>query len=91
MTVLRESPWYTEIVKEGIEQGIEKGIEQGIEKGSRASLLQILKVRFGEVPRALHEQIKGCDRSQLEALMAVALQVDSLETFAQEGLGNILS
>jgi predicted transposase YdaD len=33
MHVLRESPWYVEILQEGLEQGREQGLEQGREQG----------------------------------------------------------
>jgi predicted transposase YdaD len=29
MTVLRESPWYEEILKEGLEKGEQQGLQQG--------------------------------------------------------------
>lgn len=33
MAVFRESPWYREILEEGIEQGVERGIRQEREEG----------------------------------------------------------
>ena len=40
MTVLRESPWYNEILKEGTDLGIQQGIQQGIEQGIRQGIEQ---------------------------------------------------
>ncbi|MBS9388474.1 MAG: hypothetical protein HEQ33_06035 [Dolichospermum sp. WA123] len=33
MTVLRESPWYEEILKEGLQQGLQQGEQQGLQLG----------------------------------------------------------
>jgi len=40
MAVLRESPWYNEIVQEGYQQGLEMGLEKGLEKGLEQGLEQ---------------------------------------------------
>ncbi len=29
MAVLRESPWYLEILQKGVEQGLQQGLQQG--------------------------------------------------------------
>ena len=44
MAVLRESPWYQEILKEGQEQGLERGQEQGLERGLERGLEQGLQL-----------------------------------------------
>ncbi|WP_258316486.1 DUF4351 domain-containing protein [Cylindrospermopsis raciborskii] len=33
MTVLRESPWYNEILKEGLQEGLQKGLQEGRQEG----------------------------------------------------------
>ncbi|MGJ0607038.1 Rpn family recombination-promoting nuclease/putative transposase [Cylindrospermopsis raciborskii] len=33
MTVLRESPWYNEILKEGLQEGLQKGRQEGLQEG----------------------------------------------------------
>ncbi len=35
-TMLRESPWYNEFMKEGLELGLEQGLQQGLEQGLQA-------------------------------------------------------
>ncbi|NET64917.1 MAG: Rpn family recombination-promoting nuclease/putative transposase [Moorea sp. SIO1G6] len=91
MTVLRESPWYQEILQEGLAQGIEQGIQQGIEQGieqgiqqeRRGSLERILKLRFSEIPVEISVRIQALTLEQLEELMATALTVNSLDEFTQ--------
>ncbi|NEO03575.1 MAG: Rpn family recombination-promoting nuclease/putative transposase, partial [Moorea sp. SIO3I7] len=87
MTVLRESPWYQEILQEGVAQGIEQGLEQGLEQGiqqeRRGSLERILKLRFSEIPVEISVRIQALNLEQLEELMATALTVNSLDEFSQ--------
>ncbi|NET80608.1 MAG: Rpn family recombination-promoting nuclease/putative transposase [Moorea sp. SIO1F2] len=79
MTVLRESPWYQEILQEGVAQGIEQGIQQE----RRGSLERILKLRFSEIPVEISVRIQALTLEQLEELMATALTVNSLDEFTQ--------
>ncbi|NEO74830.1 MAG: DUF4351 domain-containing protein [Moorea sp. SIO4G3] len=79
MTVLRESPWYQEILQEGLAQGIEQGIQQE----RRGSLERILKLRFSEIPSEISVRIQSLTLEQLEELMATALTVNSLDEFSQ--------
>ncbi|NEO03986.1 MAG: Rpn family recombination-promoting nuclease/putative transposase, partial [Moorea sp. SIO3I7] len=83
MTVLRESPWYQEILQEGLAQGIQQGIEQGIQQERRGSLERILKLRFSEIPVEISVRIQSLTLEQLEELMATALTVNSLDEFTQ--------
>ncbi|NEO74275.1 Rpn family recombination-promoting nuclease/putative transposase [Moorena sp. SIO3H5] len=79
MTVLRESPWYQEILQEGVAQGIEQGIQQE----RRGSLERILKLRFSEIPVEISVRIQALTLEQLEELMATALTVNSLDEFSE--------
>jgi len=64
MTVLRESPWYEEILKEGLQQGEKQGWQQG-----EASLvLRLLTKRFGELEFSTRSQIQTLSVTQLELL-----------------------
>ncbi len=38
MTVLRESPWYEQILQEGEQKGIQEGIQQGLQEGMREGI-----------------------------------------------------
>ena len=70
--VLRESPWYQEILQEGLaqglaqgleqgfeqgrEQGREQGLEQGLLQGRREDILQLLRIRF-YLPEAIETEL----------------------------------
>ena len=58
MAVLRESPWYNQILEEGLQQGLQQGHQQGLQQGlqqgqmesrrtQRENILQVLRARFG--------------------------------------------
>ena len=98
MTMLRESPWYSEIEKEGLErglrqglelgieqgleQGIEQGIEQGLEQGQTEMLLRVLGRRFGPLPADFETRIRALHSQQLTQLLDVALDAASLHEVA---------
>jgi len=77
MVVVRESPWYQELLKEGLEQGLEQGREQA----TRQQLLRILEHRFGPLPTRVRESLVSLNLSHLDELVDVALTVDSLDEF----------
>ena len=83
MTVLRESPWYQEILKEGLQQGQQQGIQQGIQQGEQqgeASLvIKLLSKRFGELDQTLVSQIRRLQVPQLEALGESLLDFSQLQ------------
>jgi predicted transposase YdaD len=60
MTVIRESPWYAEILKEGIEQGIELGQVE--------LLIDQLTYHWGELPQDLVTRIRSLSSGQLRQL-----------------------
>jgi predicted transposase YdaD len=49
VTVLRESPWYQEILKEGLA----KGEQQGLQQGEASLVLRLLSKRFGTIDSAM--------------------------------------
>lgn len=53
--ILRESPFYQEILQEGREEGLEKGLEKGHLEGKleglRETLLTIVQARFPKLTR----------------------------------------
>jgi predicted transposase YdaD len=93
MAILRESPWYREILaegleigrREGLEEGLEagrqEGLEEGLEAGRRQSLLDLLTKRFKSVPERIETRLAARHLPDLVALLDVALDVDSLEEF----------
>lgn len=92
MVVLRESPWYQEILTEGHELGFGEGHGVGFEEGRKQALeegrlaaarlvLQILEHRFGEMPEEVVEHLDTLSIPALESLSRVALSATDLETF----------
>ncbi len=97
MTVLRESPWYQEILEEGreqglreglergLEQGVERGLEQGVEQGleqaRRDDLQRVLAHRFGALPADIEAALQRLDLGQLERLFELSLEVSTLDEF----------
>ena len=71
MTVLRESPWYQEILKEGLQQG-----EQ---QGEASLVIKLLSKRFGELDQTLVSQIRRLQVPQLEALGESLLDFSQLQ------------
>jgi len=83
MAVLRESPWYNEILKEGLQQGRELGIEEGRQEGRQEGELQLvlrlLNRRFGNLEATLEQQIHRLSVEQLEVLAEELLDFSSVE------------
>ncbi len=75
-------------IKQGIEQGIKQGIEQGIEQESlrskRESIIEVLEIRFAEIPSELTAVINGIeDFELLKQLHKRAVTVASVEELQQ--------
>ncbi len=70
MTILLESPWYNEL--------IEEGIEQGRREERTELLLRFLKIRFGELSPELVENIDKLSTEQLLKLTDFAFTTRSL-------------
>ena len=64
MTVLRQSPWYEEILKEGSQQGLQQGLQQG----ELIIIIKLLNNRLGSLPSDIQQQITNLSTSQLEKL-----------------------
>ena len=63
-----------------IEHGIEQGIEQGIIEGKQAAILQLLRLRFHNVPETLTEQITSIENlSHLDRLLERAMTARDLD------------
>lgn len=71
-------------LEQGLRQGLEQGLEQGREQGFQQGLLDILEVKFGDVPESLIVTIKQLsDYPLLRELHKKAVKVASLEEFQQ--------
>lgn len=80
MAVLRESPWYEEILKQGEKQGEEKGEQKGKREERISSIELSLEVKFGN--EGLKFMPKISEISDLETLKTIQrsiLTVESLE------------
>lgn len=80
--IMLESPVYREILEEGRELGRREGIEVGEEARLREDVLEVLEVRFGEVPswvKTLVGEVR--EKKALERLHRRAIVVEDLEAF----------
>ena len=68
MTVLRESPWYQEILQEGESLGLEKGLEQGLEQGERSLIIRQLTRKIGVISAETISRIQSLSLDQVEEL-----------------------
>ena len=92
MAVLRESPWYQEILREGERQGEQRGRQVGCQEGrqegrqeeGRSLILRLLNRRVGELTPELRQRVQALALPQLEALGEALLdftQVEDLVTW----------
>ncbi len=68
MTVLRESPWYNEILKQGLQEGLQQGEQRGKQEGEANLIIRLLSKRFGNLETAIALQIRQLSSPQLEIL-----------------------
>lgn len=67
------------------DEGIQLGIETGILQKGREAVLEVLRVRFEDMPSSLEEAIYQIeDDSVLKTLLRQAITIGSLEEFQQE-------
>lgn len=91
MAVLRESPWYNQILEEGRVEGrlegrVEgrvEGLQQGTLNARRQDIVHLLKVRFNLTsPRDITKQLtKIEDAERLQDLLVEAARTPDLESF----------
>jgi predicted transposase YdaD len=70
MAVLRESPWYQEILKEGLQEGLEK---------ERSLVIRQLKHKVGNLAPELELQVRNLPLEVLEDLGEALLDFSSRE------------
>lgn len=75
MSILRESPWYQEILKEGLERGLQ---QEGVNLVSR-----LIQRRFGVIPLATQTQIQSLSTSKLEDLAEALLDFTEISQLEQ--------
>jgi flagellar biosynthesis/type III secretory pathway protein FliH len=83
----KKMPYITSIERLGIEKGFQKGLEkvqENVLQKERDDVIEILKVRFKRMPKALTEQIQAIkDEDFLNQLLKEAILIDSLKSFKQ--------
>ena len=74
-----------EIMTTLAEKWVEEGMEKGMEERLREDVLEVLAVRFGQVPAEVEEQMRRLrGRKVLEGWLRLAVVVESLPVFAEE-------
>ncbi|MBD2356549.1 hypothetical protein H6G41_18275 [Tolypothrix sp. FACHB-123] len=80
MTVLRESPWYQEILREGEIRGEQRGEQQGEREQALANLQMTLEMKFGNEGLQLMSQISQiADLDSLTAIFRGAIASNAIE------------
>lgn len=68
--------------EEGLQKGLQKGLQEGLQKGLQESIIDILEIRFGEVPATARARVHNCcEVPQLKELLRKASRVPSLGEF----------
>jgi predicted transposase YdaD len=67
MTVLRESPWYQEILQEGWQSAKQEGRQEG----EQSLILRLLTRRIGDISPDVQTQIQALSLDQLESREAL--------------------
>jgi len=87
MALLKESPWYQEILQEGEQLGWLEGLQEGLQTG-RKGILRLFRVRFDPSPEMvaqLEQKLqKVTDLADLEDLLVRTAQAQRVDTFLAE-------
>jgi predicted transposase YdaD len=68
-------------LQQGLQQGLQRGLNQGLQEGALRQLVRVLEHRFGRMPLSVEMKLRPLSAEQLENLLDVALDVDSLDAF----------
>ncbi len=79
--------WIEQGRAEGIEKGLADGRAEGRAEGQAGLLLRQLGLRFGEVPEAAHERVRGASVAELEVWAETVLVAASLDEALAAGPG----
>ena len=63
----------------GMEKGMVKGLEKGMEKGEARMLLRQLRLKFGELPDSVEQQLKDANETALLRWSERVLTAEQLE------------
>ena len=59
-------------------EGEQEGLEKGLEKGELAIVLKVLQRRLGPLPETLRERLGQLERTRIEALSDIMLDLPSV-------------
>ncbi len=76
--ILRESPYYQEILQEGRQEGLQEGREEGKLEGQRETLLAIVQARFPKMVRLTKKLVTVIDDP--ESLQDVTVKISMAQT-----------
>ncbi|MGK7922142.1 MAG: hypothetical protein AB4080_19265 [Trichodesmium sp.] len=80
MAVLQQSPWYQQILQEGIEIGQQRGEQRGILSGIEIGL----ELKFGESGKEIFSEINTLENIQvLETILDSLKTVETIEELRQ--------
>jgi predicted transposase YdaD len=72
MTVLRESPWYEQILQEGEQKGIQEGLQQGIQQGLQEGMREGIQEGIQQV--ATNMLSKGMSAEEISDLTGLTVE-----------------
>ena len=75
---LKQTRFYRDVFSEGEQEGLEKGMEKGLEQGELAIVLRVLQRRFGPLPETLRERLGQLERTRIEALSDIMLDLPNV-------------
>ncbi|WP_293065849.1 hypothetical protein [Okeania sp. SIO2B3] len=88
MAVLQQSPWYQQILQEGVVIGEQRGIEIGEQRGEQRGILSgieiALELKFGSSGKEIFSEINAIENIQvLETILASIKTVETIEQLRQ--------
>jgi hypothetical protein len=85
-SILRDSPYYQEILQEGREEGREEGLEKGKLEGLRQAVLDVVQERFPKVTRLAKKQVTFIEDPQLLRRLVVQMSIAQSKEEAKQYL-----
>ncbi|WP_240041596.1 MULTISPECIES: transposase [Okeania] len=84
MAVLQQSPWYQQILQEGIQIGKQEGIQIGEQRGILSGIETGLELKFGESGKEIFSEINTLENIQvLETILSSLKTVETIEQLRQ--------
>ncbi|MDE0174357.1 MAG: DUF4351 domain-containing protein, partial [Defluviicoccus sp.] len=79
--------WIEQGRAEGIEKGRSEGRAEGRVEGQAGIVLRLLELRFGVLPDAVSDRVRGASAAELEAWAEAVLAAASLDEVLAAGTG----